>query len=287
MGCERGTERAAVARSTALVPLPTPRTPHAPASRGPALLPERVLQRRGRWWEELLVVVVGYWLYGLVRNGVPTHEVAALNRAMSVYRFEDRLHVDLELAVNKAVASVHWLAITANYYYATLHFAVTIGVLLWLYVRHPRRYRPVRTVLYLASLVGLVGFWVFPLAPPRMLASQGYIDTIVVFHTWGSWASGDVANASNQFAAMPSLHLAWALWCGIALVRLSPHQTVKVLGALYPVLTFAVIVATANHFVVDAVGGAVVLAVGFGLQRLLTGRSAFAGQPVTEPGPDA
>ncbi|MDQ6649481.1 MAG: phosphatase PAP2 family protein [Actinomycetota bacterium] len=279
MGNGRGSQRGAGTPATAPVTLPAPRTAEAVPARGPALLPDRVLRRRGRWWEELLVVALGYWLYGLVRNGVPTHEAAALSRALSVYRVEGWLHVDVELAVNKAVASVHWLAVTANYYYATLHFVVTLGVLLWLYVRHPRRYRPVRSVLYLASLVGLVGFWVFPLAPPRMLPSLGYIDTVVVFHTWGSWASGDVANASNQFAAMPSLHLAWALWCGIALVRLSPHQSVKVLGAVYPVLTFAVILATANHFVVDAVGGAVVLGIGFGLQRLLTGRAAFAGVP--------
>ena len=177
---------------------------------------------------------------------------------------------------------MHWLAVTANYYYATLHFVVTFAILLWLYVRHPRRYRPVRSVLYLASLIGLVGFWVFPLAPPRMLPSLGYVDTVVVFHTWGSFASGDIANESNQFAAMPSLHLAWALWCGIALVRLSPHQSVKVLGALYPFVTFAVILATANHFVLDAVGGGVVLGIGFGLQRLLTGRSAFAGMRASD-----
>lgn len=222
-----------------------------------------------------MVIGFCYWLYSLVRNGVPTHQAAALRRATGIQHLERTLHLDPELAVNRAIASVHWLAITANYYYATLHFVVTLGVLAWLYRRHPVRYRSVRSVLYGTNLVALVGFWTFPLAPPRMLTSSGYIDTVAVFHTWGSYASGDIASASNQFAAMPSLHIGWALWSGIALVRLSPTTWVRVLGALYPFVTLAVIVATANHFVLDAVGGAVVLAAGFGIQRLLSGRPAF------------
>jgi hypothetical protein len=232
--------------------------------------------RRPRFWEEIIFVGVGYSLYTAIRNDVPTHESAAFHRADDLLAIERTLHINMELAVNKAVASVEWLVQSANYYYATMHFAVTIGVLLWLYFRQPSHYRPVRTVLYATNYIALLGFWLYPLAPPRMLTGDGYIDTVVTFHTWGSWGSGDVDAASNQFAAMPSLHIGWALWCGIALVRLSPHTWVKVLGVLYPATTLLVIVATANHFVLDAVGGMAVLALGFGIQRLLYGQSAFA-----------
>ena len=124
--------------------------------------------------------------------------------------------------------------------------------------------------------MALVGFWLYPLAPPRMFPDRGFIDTVVVYHTWGSWGSGGVDAASNQFAAMPSLHIGWALWCGIAMVRLSHNTWIKVAGVLYPVITCVVIVATGNHYWLDAAGGVAALACGFGIQRLLSGRPAFA-----------
>jgi hypothetical protein len=232
--------------------------------------------RPPRWWEEIAFVVLAYWLYSLVRNTVPTHELAAFHRARDILGFERSLHIDIERSVNAFVASVHPLAYVANYYYATLHFIVTIGVLVWLYRRHPLRYRSLRSVLFATNIIALLGFWLYALAPPRMLASDGFTDTVVVFHTWGSWASGDVASASNQFAAMPSLHIAWALWCGVVVVALARRLWVRVLGALYPLATLLVIMGTANHFVVDAVGGALVLALGFAIQRVLSGRAVFA-----------
>jgi hypothetical protein len=186
------------------------------------------------------------------------------------------LHIDVEQSVNAFVAGASWLAYGCNYYYATLHFVVTIAVLVWLYVRHPLRYRAIRSVLFATNLVALLGFYFYALAPPRMFPEQGFVDTIIAFHTWGSWGSADVAAASNQYAAMPSLHIGWALWCAIVIVGLAERRWVRVLGALYPVATLFVVVATANHFLLDAVGGALVLACGFVIQRMLSGRPAFA-----------
>lgn len=239
--------------------------------------------RAPRWWQELLGGLLAYWVYGIIRNGAPAHRDAALARAHDVLDLERTLHVAVEPAVNQAVASVKWLALGVNYYYATLHFIVTIAVLVWLYRRHPHRYRPVRAVLFTSSLLALIGFWAVPLAPPRMLPAEGFIDTVVVFRTWGSWASGDIASASNQLAAMPSLHFAWSLWCGIVLQRLAADRLVRLAGMLYPAVTLAVIIGTANHFLLDAVGGGVVLLAGFGLQRLLFYRPAFAPAVATYP----
>src|SRR5207253_78686 len=112
---------------------------------------------------------------------------------------EHWVHIDVEHTLNRALAAVGWLAQCADYWYATMHFAVTIGVLAWLYLRHPLQYRSVRSVLYATNIVALVGFWLFPLAPPRLMEGQGYIDTVVKFHTWGSWGSSGVDAASNQF----------------------------------------------------------------------------------------
>jgi hypothetical protein len=249
-----------------------------PRFRIPVLLPPRLREaRRPRLWEEVLFIGASYFLYSLIRNGVPTHERLAFHRASQILVVERWLHINVELGLNKAVAGVEWLAQSADYYYATMHFAVTIGVLVWLYLRRPMQYRRVRTVLYATNIVALVGFWLFPLAPPRML--HGYIDTVVVFHTWGSWGSSGVDAASNQFAAMPSLHIGWSLWCAVVLVKLSTRTWVRIAGALYPVVTCLVIMATANHYILDAAGGVVALMLGFAIQRLLSGRPAFAPPP--------
>ena len=249
-----------------------------------ALLPERIrAQRRPRWWQEIGFVLICYELYSLVRNAVPSQERTALRRAVDVLSAERSLHIDVEHTLNAFVARHHALAYFCDYYYATLHFVVTIAVMVWLYRRHPLRYRALRTVVMATTVLGLVGFWLFALAPPRMLAGHGFVDTIVAFHTWGSWGSSGIDSASNQFAAMPSLHIGWSLWCAVVLVRLARRPWLRVLGALYPVATLFVIIGTANHFVLDAVGGLVAVAAGFAVQRILSGRSAFAPPPLMLP----
>ncbi|MEU9396386.1 phosphatase PAP2 family protein [Streptomyces sp. NPDC048324] len=240
------------------------------------LLPARLrpLGRPGLW-TELACTGLLYWAYTLTRNAVPAHRSAALHRAHVIWRTERELHLNIELAVNHAADRVGWLIVGMNYYYATLHFIVTVGVLVWLYVGHPDRFRAARTALYTATLLALIGFAFCATAPPRFLAGQGFIDTVVVHHTWGSWASGDVASLSNQYAAMPSVHIIWSTWSGLTLAFLARRTWVRVLGACYPLATFTVILATANHFVADAAAGAATLAIGFFVQRLLTGRAAY------------
>lgn len=235
--------------------------------------------RTPRLWQELLLCALGWWLYGVVRNAVPEHREAALQRAQNVHSFERGLHVDPELAVNRFFTEHRWLVVPANYYYATLHFVVTLGVLVWLFRSHQAQYRAARSALFFTCLVALIGFYLTPLAPPRMLSSDGFVDTVVAFHTWGSFASGNVASASNQYAAMPSLHMGWALWCGIAIFTLARHRLVRLVGALYPLATLVVIVATANHFVLDAVGGLLALSLGMAIQVAWSGHRSFAGAP--------
>ena len=148
----------------------------------------------------------------------PQRDPASRPRSRSgtacVQHLQDILHLNFELSVNHCVAAHEWLAQIMDYYYATLHFIVTIGVLVWLFVQRPHIYRGARTVLFTPTLIALAGFYLYPLAPPRLLPQYGYIDTLVKFHTWGSLADPEIAEHSNQYAAMPSLHIAWALWCG-------------------------------------------------------------------------
>ncbi|MEU6709513.1 phosphatase PAP2 family protein [Streptomyces wuyuanensis] len=227
--------------------------------------------RRPRIWFEILLIAVSYWTYSLIRNAVPEQKAQALRNADWIWEAEKTLGIAVEQTVNHAVNSVTWLIVTMNYYYATLHFVVTIGVLVWLYRRHPGRYAPTRLVLFATTGVALVGYYLYPLAPPRLMNGQNFIDTVLVHHTWGSMASGNLKNMSNQYAAMPSMHIGWSLWCGLTIFALATAPWAKILGLLYPTLTLVVIVATANHFWLDAVGGLLCLGFGYGLSYVWYG----------------
>jgi PAP2 superfamily len=254
-----------------------------PAGRFRGLWPKRLLRYRApRLWQELLLIGVGYYLYREARNLVPDQPGIAYRHGRSVQWLQDKLHFNFELSVNHFVARNEWLAQAMDYYYATLHFVITIAVLVWLYVARKRMYRGMRTALFATTLIGLVGFYLYPLAPPRLLPGYGYIDTLAKYHTWGSLADPNVAEHTNQFAAMPSLHIGWALWCAIAVFYLAKPLWLRVLAVLYPLATVMVIVGTANHFVIDAVGGLVVVAAGFGVQWLMSGHSAHAPAPDLE-----
>jgi hypothetical protein len=229
---------------------------------------------RPRLWREILLIGVCYGAYSVVRNLVPTRHTAALHRAGELLSVERALHIDVELSFNHLFTRVGWLGVGANYYYATLHFAVTIGVLGWLFAWHPDRYRTYRWWMFGTTVSALIGFWFYPLAPPRML--PGYVDTVLVFHTWGLYDSSPIATVSNQYAAMPSLHTAWSLWCAVAIVRVARPRWIKILAVSYPICTVLVIMGTANHFILDAAGGVASLACGL----LVAVAAARASAPV-------
>jgi membrane-associated phospholipid phosphatase len=134
-----------------------------------------------------------------------------------------------------------------------------ICVLWW---ARPNLYRELRFPLVLMNVVGFVVFWLYPVAPPRML--PGYVDTVSVTNAIGSWHSGQLAQAANEFAAMPSLHIAWACWCYVAIRRAWPRQPWATVAAVAHVaLTVLCVIATANHYVLDVVAGAATAAACF------------------------
>ncbi|WP_329487368.1 phosphatase PAP2 family protein [Kitasatospora sp. NBC_01246] len=276
---QTGAERAAAAHGggSAAGPAGSGRVPdgatrvaqsRAAALRG-RIRDQRRSPARPRIWFELALIGISYWVYSLVRNAVPEQEAIAQKHAGWIWDFEQSLGVAVERSVNHAVDKFSWLIVGMNYYYATLHFIITIGVLVWLYRRHPGRYAAARTVLFVTTGIALVGFYFFPLAPPRLMTDGGFIDTLKVHNTWGSMASGPATHVSNQYAAMPSMHIGWSLWCGLAIFFLARAAWARALGLLYPVATLVVIVSTANHFWMDAVGGVACLTVGFVVARLI------------------
>jgi hypothetical protein len=224
----------------------------------------RTSVRRSPWWMELLIVAWLAWLYDIVTNLAPLRLHVALGHAWGVWHAEQALHLDPELALNHWLVAQHALAQVASYYYDNAHFIVTIGLLAWIWWRRPDIYRPLRNSLALVNVIGFAVFWLYPLAPPRMLTSLGFSDVVAKSNTFGSWHTGSLASSADQLAAMPSLHIAWACWCGLALWRLSSRRSVRALAIFYPCLTTLVVLATGNHFLYDVLGGlaAIVLAVG-------------------------
>ncbi|MEV7723893.1 phosphatase PAP2 family protein [Streptomyces sp. NPDC087917] len=232
-----------------------------------ALLPRLRAPRRPRIWFEVLLIGVSYWIYSLIRNAVPEQKAAALANADWIWSLENSLGIAVEQSVNHTVNSVTWLIVGMNYYYATLHFIVTIGVLVWIYRFHPGRYAATRLILFATTGVALLGYFFYPLAPPRLMNGQDFVDTVLVHHTWGSMASGNLKHMSNQYAAMPSMHIGWSLWCGLTIFAVASAPWARILGLLYPTATLIVIVATANHFWLDAVGGMLCLSFGYAVSR--------------------
>jgi hypothetical protein len=219
--------------------------------------------KRPRLYREILLIALCYSAYSFVRNLVPTTHTGALRLGGHILRLEHTLHLDAEMPINRLFIDVHWLGVLGNYYYSTLHFVITPVVLCWLYLRHEDRYVFYRRLIFATTVLALVGFYLLPLAPPRML--PGFVDTVASFHTHGLYASGasPVGSVSNQYAAMPSLHTGWALWCAIAVADVVRRRWVKILVFCYPAATVIVILGTANHYLLDAVGGAVTLGAGY------------------------
>ena len=170
--------------------------------------------------------------------------------ADDILSLERRLHLDPEPALNRWLAPHHTLRVLANYEYATTYVISAFALLYWLYRRRPELYAWARTSFIWLNLVAIACFAAYPLTPPR-LAGQGFVDTVRLGHTWGSWGSPLVGHA-NQLAAMPSLHFGWALWVSVVLARISGSRRVQLLSAGHVLLTLWVILATGNHYLLDA-----------------------------------
>jgi hypothetical protein len=222
---------------------------------------------RPRWWGEALVVVWLLWIYDLINNLAPLRVGLALHHARAILHLEQSLHIDPEHSLDRWLAGHHTLGLILSLYYDNAHFVVTFGLLGWLWWRRSDLYRPLRNSLVLVNLIGFAVFWLYPVAPPRMLG--GFTDVVAASHTFGSWHTGALASQANQLAAMPSLHIAWAVWCSVAVWRLSRRRPARALALLYPCVTAVAVLATGNHFLLDIVGGLAAIAIAVLAEPLL------------------
>ncbi|MET7364457.1 bifunctional glycosyltransferase 87/phosphatase PAP2 family protein [Streptomyces sp. NPDC005566] len=270
-------------------PIPTDYAqPVASRFRHVPLLPfwRRVLSRPNLLLELLLIRVV-YSAYAKVRLAATAGRPTAEEHGRQIHSLEQWLHIDIEHWANHAVVEITWLRDFFDYYYSTFHFIVPLAILGVLYVRRPTDYRWARSSIGFATVLALIGFWLYPLAPPRLMPGLGFIDTVHGVQDFAKPDYGTLTSMTNQYAAMPSLHFGWSLWCGVVIVMLAPKAWMKALGLLHPLFTVSAIVATGNHWVLDAVGGAAVVGMGFGLTYVLSGPRTLRREPAAAEGPAA
>jgi hypothetical protein len=233
--------------------------------------------QRTRWWVELLVIGWLLFVYDAINNLAPLRLSVALGNARGILHVERVLQIDPELTLDRWLASHRTLADILANYYDNAHFVVTLGLLGYLWWSRADLYRPLRNVLVLVNVIGFVVFWLFPVAPPRML--DGFTDVVASTHAFGSWHTGALASQANQLAAMPSLHMAWAGWCTLALWRIGKRTWLRVLAVAYPCMTALAVLATGNHFLLDVLGGLLALA----LSVLLVGSPERLGGKLSWP----
>ena len=239
------------------------------------------------WWAEMLAIGLFYILYSAVRNADAVRTAEAFHHAKQLMGWQHALGIDHELTINQWALHFKPLVVAANYYYGSLHFVVTIGVGIYLFRKWPNdypRWRNTHRNRHRNRAHRVPVLAADAAAPARHHAPRdyGFVDTLAKYPTLWTFNSGAMKNISNQYAAMPSVHCCWALWCACALVPRLKHTWAKWLAASYPVMTVSVIVITANHYFLDAVGGFMIFGIGYVVARLFTraGRG-----PVVEPEP--
>ena len=238
---------------------PAPVALRAPRRRA---LPRRL--PRGAW-AELLAVVLLYAAYSAARVLVPADVEAARSNGAALLDLERWLRLDVEAAANDWLTAHGTWALVASYWYAALHYTVTPALLLLVRSRAPRAtYRVLRNTLMAATMLAVIGYAAFPAMPPRLLG--GYTDTLAATSAQGWWgaeasAPKGMGGLTNQFAAMPSMHVGWAVWCALAIAALVAGRRLRAIAWLYPLGTLVVVVATANHYVVDGFAGAALVLV--------------------------
>jgi hypothetical protein len=232
----------------------------------------RDARRRWTWAVEVGIVLFWNFSYEALRSATPTRKIAAFENADAVERLGAALRINWELTLNQLFLDHTWLADFASYWYQLAHETVTVATLIWLWRSHARVYRPLRSTLVGISLISLVAYRFYPLAPPRF-ALDGAVDTMlahpVLFAGWDS-----ITGLSNLYAAMPSIHVAWAVWCALAWNVAGSAPWRRWLWA-YPAITALAVVGTANHYVLDAVVGAVAIAAGWQASRRIYDQQSF------------
>lgn len=222
---------------------------------------------------ELSWLVFLIWIYSWLQDLEPLRQRRAVVNASHLLSFERTLGLHPERALDHWLAHHNVLAFFASNFYDNAIFAITFGFAIVLWWRRPDLFRPLRNDLVLANLLAFAVFWAWPVAPPRML--PGYVDVVKTAGGLGAWHDTLIKHA-DQLAAMPSMHLGYAVWCSIVAWRMARSHGRKVaaiiFGVSYPAITAVVVMATGNHYLLDVVAGVVTTFVAVALVEVVAPR---------------
>jgi hypothetical protein len=227
----------------------------------------RVWRLSGRWlpngWldaiRQLGLFAGAYYLYRIVRGIVDGQAVLAFENARNLVDAERALGLFFEPGLQAWAEGQEWLLTFANWMYVNSHFVITTTFLIWLYIARNHAYYFVRNMFMVAMGLALLGYTAYPTAPPRFMPEWGFSDSVAEFV--GEKADQSANVLYNPFAAVPSMHVAFALMIAIPAIFLVKHRALKLLWAVYPLVVTFVVMVTANHFWLDAALGALVAAV--------------------------
>jgi hypothetical protein len=239
----------------------------------------RIWRQSGRWlpngWldamRQLGLFAAAYYLYRIVRGFVDGQASLAFENARALVDIERALGTFFEPALQAWARSEEWLLTFANWMYVNSHFVVTTTFLIWLYVARNHAFYYVRNMFMVGMGLALVLYVVFPAAPPRFMPEWGFTDTVATFVGEGAERSANVLY--NPYAAVPSMHVAFALMIAVPAFILVRNRVIKALWAIYPAVVTFVVLATANHFWLDAALGALVAGVAASAASYALGRA--------------
>jgi hypothetical protein len=206
---------------------------------------------------QVLLFALAYYGYRTVRGWVddPAGAAVAFQHARELIHLEQALNIFVEPSIQTWASTKPVIIDFASWMYINAQTSVTLGALAYLYLFHNSSFYFVRNMFMVAMGIALVGYLVFPTAPPRFMPEWGFFDAVSDF-TGVHHDSVVVDSLFNPYAAVPSMHVCFALMVGGPLARLSRHRLTRIAWSLYPLLVTFVIVATANHFLADAFLGA-------------------------------
>lgn len=201
---------------------------------------------------EIGVVLLLVFLYDRIRQTAATRSDQAIENGHRLLSVESWLHIDVERAVNIALSRHDMVELLSSWYYQLMHLSATLIVLLWIYWRRPLAYRAARNALVGINTVALAVFWVLPVAPPRLIPGAGFVDSAVVTRV----AEKATTVSPDLYAAMPSLHVAWAAWVALQVLLVTRHRWGRGLAVAHALITSFIVISTANHYVLDIAAGA-------------------------------
>lgn len=224
---------------------------------------------RLRVMREAIVIALAALLYFWVRGLMHMQIELAFANADALIAFEERLGFFHEPWLQDQVLGREWLVTLANRIYIFGHWPLIAGTMTWLIWKHRDEFSLYRSALLLSGAIGLVCFLVVPMAPPRFMVEQGFIDTVT--RNTEAYRVLQPPAFTNQYAAMPSLHVGWNLLMGIAIVRCATSWWARGFGLLMPLVMYLSTIVTANHYLLDGVAGSAVALLGLALAWQISG----------------